>query len=132
MSGWRFEYLYPLLRSSGHTWTPFAHLVSAVAVGDVPTWVREVLKLGRATALKKKDNGVRPLVCHEPLRRLITRSLVHAAGKDIKAYLGPYQFAVGTAGGCPALALSVQKLAEKYHNMFFFQVGLRKRVQSAV
>ena len=53
LSGWRFEYLYPLLRSSGHTWAPFVHLVSAVAVGETPAWVRDILSLGRATALKK-------------------------------------------------------------------------------
>ena len=98
--------------------------MSCIAVGDAPLWVREILSLGRATALKKKDNGVRPLVCHEPLRRLITRSLIFAASDDIKAFLGPYQFAVGTAGGCHALALSVQKLAEKHNNMVFFKLDL--------
>ena len=124
LSGWRFEYLFPLLRAAGHTWGPFAQLMSCIAVGDAPLWVREILSLGRATALKKKDNGVRPLVCHEPLRRLITRSLIFAASDDIKAFLGPYQFAVGTAGGCHALALSVQKLAEKHSNMVFFKLDL--------
>ena len=79
LSGWRFEYLFPLLRSAGHTWAPFSRLVSSFALGDAPLWVREVLSLGRATALKKKDNGIRPLVCHEPLRRLTTRALVFAA-----------------------------------------------------
>ena len=124
LSGWRFEYLFPLLRAAGYTWGPFAQLMSCIAVGDAPLWVREILSLGRATALKKKDNGVRPLVCHEPLRRLITRSLIFAASDDIKAFLGPYQFAVGTAGGCHALALSVQKLAEKHSNMVFFKLDL--------
>ena len=98
--------------------------MSSIAVGDAPLWVREILSLGRATALKKPDNGVRPLVCHEPLRRLITRSLVFAAGDSIQSFLGPHQFAVGTAGGCPALALSVQKLAEKYPSMVFFKLDL--------
>ena len=114
LSGWRFEYVFPLLRSPGHTWTPFLRLMSNIALGDASPWVREVLSLGRATALKKKDNGIRPLVCHEPFRRLITRSLIFAARDDIKTYLGPHQFAVGTPGGCAALKVSVQKLAEKH------------------
>ena len=67
------------------------------------------LSLGRATALKKGDAGVRPLVCHEPMRRLITRALVFESGSDIQQYLGPHQFAVGVAGGCLAMALSVKK-----------------------
>ena len=124
MSGWRFEYLFPLLRAPGAAWNPFSQLVTAFAIGESPPWVREVLSLGRATALKKTDDGIRPLVCHEPLRRLITRSLVFASGNEIKAHLGPYQFAVGTAGGCPALALSVQKLAEKHTNLVFFKLDL--------
>ena len=67
---------------------------------------------------------MRPLVCHEPLRRLITRSLVFAASGSIKQHLGPHQFAVGTAGGCLALALSVQKLAEKHPEMVFLKLDL--------
>ena len=50
LNGWRFEYLFPLLRSAGHTWAPFSRLVSSFALGDAPLWVREVLRLGRATA----------------------------------------------------------------------------------
>ena len=64
------------------------------------------------------------MVCHEPLRRLITRSLIFAARNDIQRFLGPHQFAVGTAGGCPALALSIQKLAEKHRHMVFFKLDL--------
>ena len=86
-------------------------------------WVRDVLSLGRATALKKGDTGVRPLVCHEPLRRLLTRALVFESGLEVQEYLGPHQFAVGIAGGCPAMALSVQKLAhEKKDLVFFFKL----------
>ena len=102
------EYLFPLLRAPSYEWDSFVGLAVAVAVGEVPLWVRDVLSLGRATALKKGDTGVRPLVCHEPLRRLLTRALVFESGLEVQEYLGPHQFAVGIAGGCPAMALSVK------------------------
>ena len=121
LTGWRFEYLAPLLRASGQEWEPFENLAAAIASGDVPLWVREVLSLGRATALKKGATGVRPLVCHEPLRRLLTRALIFDVHEDIQAHVGPNQFAVGISGGCPAMALSVQKLAHKHRNLVFFQ-----------
>ena len=119
LTGWRFEYLAPLLRASGQEWEPFENLAAAIASGDVPLWVREVLSLGRATALKKGATGVRPLVCHEPLRRLLTRALIFDVHEDIQAHVGPNQFAVGISGGCPAMALSVQKLAHKHRNLVF-------------
>ena len=49
LSGWRFEYLFPLLRAASYVWSPFLQLASAIAVGDAPGWVREILSLGRAT-----------------------------------------------------------------------------------
>ena len=124
LSGWRFEYLFPLLRAPSFQWDSFANLAAAIAVGDAPLWVRDVLKLGRATALKKGDAGVRPLVCHEPLRRLLTRALVFDSEIEVQEYLGPYQFAVGVAGGCPAMALSVKKLAHRNKSCVFFKLDL--------
>ena len=96
----------------------------AIGIGEVPAWVRDVLSLGRATALKKGDNGVRPLVCHEPVRRLLTRALVFASGESIQSYLGPNQFAVGVQGGCPAMACSVKKLAHRHKDLIFFKLDL--------
>ena len=110
--------------------TPFVNLISVIAVGDAPRWVRGILSLGRATALKKKDDGIRPLVCHEPLRRLVTRSLVFASKQDISAYLGPHQFAVGAAGGCAAFARSVLKLAEKHGRIDQDVLGLIKSLSN--
>ena len=43
---------------------------------------------------------------------------------QFQEYLGPYQFAVGIAGGCPAMALSVKKLAHKHKRLVFFKLDL--------
>ena len=63
LSGWRFEYLFPLLRAPSYEWDSFVGLAVAVAVGEVPLWVRDVLSLGRATALKKGSSICLCLVC---------------------------------------------------------------------
>ena len=76
MTGWRFEYLAPFFRAPGQDWEPFENLAAAIASGGAPLWVREPLSLGRAAALKKGAAGVRPLVCHEPLRRLLILALI--------------------------------------------------------
>ena len=99
-------------------------LSKAIALGQVPIWVREVLSLGRATALKKGNNGVRPLVCHDPMRRLLTRALVFASREYIQSYLGPCQFAVGIKGGCPAMACCVKKLTYSKQELVFFKLDL--------
>ena len=57
---------------------------------------------------------MRPLVCHDPIRRLLTRTLLAEDQQSINAHLGPHQFAVGKSGGCAAMAASVLKLSEKY------------------
>ena len=129
LSGWRFEFLFPLLRSDA--WGPFVDLAARIATGDAPEGVFAVLRQGRATALNKKKAGeVRPLVCHEPLRRLITRALVAESTQDIAGYLGPCQFAVGVPGGCPALAKCVQKVAEEHPEMVFFKLDLANAYNS--
>ena len=52
LSGWRFEFLFPLLRAPRHVWTPVVGLFTNVALGSSPAWVADVLALGRASALK--------------------------------------------------------------------------------
>ena len=123
LTSWRFEYLSPLLHASAQEWEPFANFVTALAMGAAPG-VREVLSLGRATALSEGNAGVRPLVCHKPMRRLITRALVFDARDNIQAHLSPHQFAVRISGGCPAMALNVKKLASKHPHLIFFKLDL--------
>ena len=104
---------FPLLGAPSYEWGSFVDSAVAVAVGEVPLWVRDVLSLGRATALKKGDTGARLLVCHEHLRRLLTRALVFESGLEVQEYLGLHQFVLGIAGGCFAMALSGKKLAHE-------------------
>ena len=50
--------------------------------------------------------------------------LVFDSEIEVQEYLGPYQFAVGVAGGCPAMALSVKKLAHRNKSCVFFKLDL--------
>ena len=53
LSGWRFEFLFPLLRAPTTEWGPFSRLMCSLASGAAPAWVFDVLSTGRATALRK-------------------------------------------------------------------------------
>ena len=91
----------------------------SLASGVAPAWVFDVLSTGRAAALKKGGENVRPLVCHDPIRRLLTRTLLAAEKEQISQLLGPLQFAVKKPGGCAAMAASARKLAETPDLVFF-------------
>ena len=143
LSGCRFEFLTPLLESP-EAFSSFSRLAVAVAAGEAPADIAHALSWGRATALRKGRGGVRPLVCHEPLRRLCARTLARAARIPLRNHLGPRQFAVGRSGGAEALGLTVRHLAEKYptkvwlkldlanaYNMQSRQASLRQLAQAA-
>ena len=102
----------------------------SLASGVAPAWVFDVLATGRATALKKGGNNVRLLVCHDPIRRLLTRALLAAEKEQISQLLGPFQFAVNKPGGCAAMAASARKLAEKYPDLVFFKLDLMNAYNS--
>ena len=56
-------------------------------------------------ALPKRAGGVRPVACGSVLRRLAARGACLALKEDIATAVGPYQFAVGVAGGCEKVVL---------------------------
>ena len=74
--------------------------------------------------LKEGRRRSAPIGLSRPLRRLLTPALVKDSEDAIQEYLGPYQFAVGIAGGCPAMALSVKKLAHQHQRLVFFKLDL--------
>ena len=123
LSGCRFEFLTPLLESPD-AFSSFLGLAVAVATGDAPPDIVHALSWGRATALRKDRGGVRPLVCHEPLRRLCARALARAARLPLRNHLGPRQFAVGRSGGAEALGLTVRHLSEQHPHLVWLKLDL--------
>ena len=73
-----------------------------LARGEVFGDITDILRMGRITALKKPDGGVRGITFGDMLRRLVSRTVA----KQIVAAL--FQYALPTRVGCECIAHVVQ------------------------
>ena len=80
--------------------------------GASPDPVRQVLRLGRMTALRKEDGGVRGIVAGEVIRRLTARTIAKQLGPAVKEAIAPFQYALSTRSGCECVAHVLQALTE--------------------
>ena len=111
-SGLRASHLADTLKRAGHgdglvrALVPF---VKAWVDGELPASHAELLCGASLTALRKKDNGVRPVAVGETWRRLVGKALLAtAAAKQEVATLRPRQVGVGTRNAAEQLAIAVQ------------------------
>ena len=70
--------------------------------GGVPSSIRPFLFGGRLIALKKKDDGVRPIVVGFVIRRLASKLISRYASAKLLDKLSPVQLGVGVARGMEA------------------------------
>ena len=66
--------------------------------GVVPDSTVQILRVGRMTALRKKDGGVRGIVVGEVIRRLVARTIAQQLGPVVEAATSPFQYALSTRG----------------------------------
>ena len=92
------EHLFPMLENDGdlQALTEFA---SMMARGDVPPQAKEVLRLGRMSALQKPDGGVRGVVVGDTFRRVIERTMAQQVAEAAEEATGPFQHALKTRAG---------------------------------
>ena len=83
-----------------------------VARGDVPIPVRETFFGASLCALKKPDDGVRPIAVGLSLRRLSTKTLLTPLSGELGSHLRPTQLGYGTKGGCEAAVHAARHLLE--------------------
>ena len=74
--------------------------------------------------LEASPSSLRPIVCGEPLRRLITRTVVLHRTEEISAYLGPTQFAIGNKGGAEGLATAVKHTSQLHPELVWVKLDL--------
>ena len=92
------EHLHPLLdhfRDSNF----FFHAAELLARAQVPPTIKDAIRLGRLTALRKTDGGVRGIVAGDIVRRLVART-------------APFQYAMSTRAGCECVAHALQGITE--------------------
>ena len=78
------DHLFPVLESEADSQL-FAQVGSLLATGNVPAPILEGIRLGRLTALKKPDGGVRGIVVGDVVRRLVARTMAKQVSKQVEA-----------------------------------------------
>ena len=73
-SGMTCEHLQLLLESERES-NLLHQVADLIATGQVPPMALQTMRLGRLTALKKPDGGVRGIVVSDVLRRLVARTI---------------------------------------------------------
>lgn len=107
----RYEHLRVLVEDES-VWLPFTSLAQAFANANLPDSIVGALRLGRVTALEKKDNNVRGIVAGAIIRRLVCKTVAQRFSDDFMRATAPFQLALQTRAGTDALAHLVQYLTD--------------------
>ena len=83
----------PLLETERDSAKLFA-LASSLAKGDVSLEVVSWVRMGRITALRKEDGGVRGITVGDILRRLVARTIAQQISKVVEESTAPCQYAL--------------------------------------
>ena len=110
-SGMTWEHLRPLLDSPRDSRVLF-RVADLLARGELPPSIVDVIRVGRLTALRKSNGGVRGIVAGEVIRRLVARTIAQQLGPAVEAATSPFQFALSTKSGCECVAHCIQALCE--------------------
>ena len=105
------EHLQPLL-DHPRDLQAFLHAVEKVSRAHIPRAIQEAIRLGRLTALQKRDGGVRGIVAGDIVRRLVARTMSQQLMESVQAATAPFQYAMSTRSGCECIAHALQGLTE--------------------
>ena len=108
-SGMTGEHLRVILDSESDS-DAFTAFACTLAVVEVPHEIMKAIRLGRMTALRKPDGGVRGIVVGDFLRRLVARTLAQQFSKAVWEATAPFQFALSTKAGTEAVTHALQAL----------------------
>ena len=86
----------------------FAKICDLIANVVMPEDIQEAMALGRLTALRKPQGGVRGIICGDIFRRTVARSLAQQFGKEIENACAPFQYALSTRAGTESVAHALQ------------------------
>ena len=111
LSGMTVEHLQPLL-DMPRDLRAFFQAGEKLCRAQVPTSVRDAIRLGRMTALQKPNGGVRGIVVGDIVRRLVARTMSQQMMEEVQAATAPFQYAMSTKSGCECIAHALQGLTE--------------------
>ena len=110
-SGMTVEHLQPLLTVPRDV-RAFHHVAERLSRGQVPSSIRDAIRLGRLTALRKSNGGVRGIVAGDIVRRLVARTISQQMAEAVQTATAPFQYALSTRSGCECVAHALQGLTE--------------------
>ena len=114
-SGMTSDHLFPVLENEGDS-ELLCRVASLLSVGQVPEAVLEAIRLGRVTALSKRDGEgggeVRGNVVGDVLRRLVARTIAQQVIEKVEAATAPFQYALSTKAGCECVAHILQTFTD--------------------
>ena len=110
-SGMTCEHLQPILESDRDTGL-LSHVATLVARGCVPPMALQVLRMGRLTALKKPQGGVRGIVVSDVFRRVTARTIAKQCAVAEEKATAPSQHALRTLAGCECVSHVLQTLTD--------------------
>ncbi len=90
----------------------FVEAATALARAEIPELIAAAVRLGRMTALRKDNGGVRGIVSGDVLRRLVARTLAQQHSKAFEAATSPFQYALATRAGTECVAHALRTLTE--------------------
>ena len=89
------EHLRPMFESGPDT-ELLATVADTFAKGEIPQEIVNALRMGRMTALRKPDGGVRGIVVGDFFRRLVSRTLAKQFSQQAEDAIAPFQYALKT------------------------------------
>ena len=126
--GGRYDFYKTLLFAcDSDQWAWQVDWLAAMAAGDCPEELTDAWRVGRSFALRKAPGSadLRPIVAHEPARRLVARALVAPVAKEATSDLTPLQAGVGLPGGAEAAGLAARQHAERNPGHTVIKLDLR-------
>ncbi len=86
----------------------FCDICQELLDADAPDAAVEAMRLGRLTALRKPNGGVRGIVAGDVVRRLVSRTAAQQASDEVEAATAPFQYALSTRAGTECVAHALQ------------------------
>jgi hypothetical protein len=89
-------------------------LVNVLLSGNVHPLVAHYITTSPLIALKKPDQGLRPIAIGEIWRRLVSKCAVHEVRTPTLEYFSPHQLGVGSPGGAEAIVHTAQAIIDEF------------------
>ena len=106
------EHQKPLLESERDSGL-LCQVANLLARGEIPPTALQALGLGRFTALKKEDDGVRGIVVSDVVRRLVARTMAKQCALSAGEATAPFQCALRTRAGCECVSHVLQTITDQ-------------------